>query len=149
MSYLTARPSRDLLIAARQEMTREWWDASLGKSALFVSELVLEEAGDGDPLAAASRLKLVQSLPLLEVTADASALALRLLHAGALPQEAPRDALHIAVASLHRMQYLVTWNFKHIANVTKRRVIVRVLEDAGHIAPVIATPEDLLEVNAS
>jgi len=94
----------------------------------------------------AARVALVESLPRLEITPSAAALAQSLLTAGAVPAEAPRDALHIAVAAIHGVAYLATWNFKHIANVTKRLAIMHALESAGYSPPTIATPEDLLEV---
>ena len=146
VSYLTARPSRDLIAAARQEATREWWEAAQDAYALVASELVIEEAAAGDKAAAEARLAWLRGLPLLEITAPAATLAQGLLDADALPAEAPRDALHIAVAAIHSVPYLATWNFRHIANVTKRVAIARAIEDAGYDPPVIATPEDLLEV---
>ena len=144
VSYLTSRPSRDLVSAARQEMTHEWWEQRK-QYDIFVSELVVEEAQEGNAEAAARRVELIDQLPLLETSREALSLAEGLLEKNAVPPQAPRDALHIGIATAHDVDLLLTWNFRHIANAWKREAIRKSLESSGYRAPVIATPEDLLE----
>jgi hypothetical protein len=144
-SYLAARPSRDLRVAAHQQITAEWWDSRRDEFELFISQLVVEEASAGDPGAALRRGDYLEDLTLLELSATALALAEGLLADGAVPTAAAEDALHIAVAAVHGMQYLMTWNCKHIANAATRSRIEVVCNEAGYDMPVICTPEELLE----
>lgn len=143
VSYLTAQPSRDLIVAAHQQLTRDWWLARDAYS-LFVSQVVVEEAGQGDPEAARRRLAAIGDLPLLEVSGAAVDLASALVVEGAVPAKAPLDALHIAVAAVHGMHYVLTWNFKHLANAAMRLAIEGVCARHGYGPPVICTPEELL-----
>ncbi len=144
VSYLASRPSRDLVIAAHQEITREWWDARRLDFDLFVSEILVEEVSAGDPEAARTRIDLVATLPRLALTADVESLARRLVAEGAIPEKAAVDALHIAVATVHAMDYLVTWNCRHIANAELRAEVVRICSYAGYDPPIICTPEELM-----
>lgn len=144
-SYLAARPSRDLRVAAHRQITAEWWDSRRHEFELFISQLVVEETSAGDPDAASRRGEYLEDLALLELSATALALAERLLADGAVPTAAAEDALHIAVAAVHGMQYLMTWNCKHIANAATRSRIEVVCNEAGYDMPVICTPEELLE----
>ena len=141
ISYLTAWPSRDLVQAAHQQITREWWERR-SRFDLFVSEAVLEEAARGDAEAAARRLSAVEGIPVLEVRAEVSALADRLLRTSAIPAI---DAVHIAVAVLNGMHYLVTWNCAHIANAALRGKIEDTCRGVGLLPPTICTPEELME----
>jgi hypothetical protein len=145
VSYLTARPSRDLVIAGHQQLTHEWWNTCRTNYELCVSRLVLDEAGAGDAQAAQERLVVLQPMLVLETTADALQLAKELLQAGALPAKAADDALHIAVAATKAVPYLLTWNCRHLANVVMRPVIESVCTAKGFKPPIICTPEDLLE----
>jgi hypothetical protein len=145
ISYLAARPSRDLRVAAHQQATAEWWAGRRHDFALYVSQLVLEEAAAGDADAAARRLGLVEGLDLLNLTDACLVLAEKLVADGAIPAEAEADALHIAVAAVHGMDYLLTWNCRHIANATMRTRIQASCFEAGYDAPVVCTPEELLE----
>jgi hypothetical protein len=145
VSYLTARPSRDVVIAGHQQVTREWWDTRRANYELCISQLVLSEAGAGDPQAAQERLEVLKAMTLLETTADAVALAKELIQDGALPAKASDDALHIAVAAVNRVPYLLTWNCRHLANATMRPLIEAVCSRKGIKAPIICTPEELLE----
>lgn len=144
VSYLTARPSRDLVRAAHQEVTCEWWT---GRETyeLFISQLVLDEASAGDPGAAALRLLALRDLPLLELTPEAVALAQQLVRRAALPPKAAGDALHIALTAVHGVDYLLTWNCTHIANATMRPKIEAICRGAGFEPPVICTPLELVE----
>ena len=145
VSYLTARPSRDVVVAAYQEVTREWWRDAAARLRLVASELVMAESGAGDPSAARDRLKALEGVVLLEATPDAEDLARRLLELGAVPREAAADAAHIAIAAANGVEYLVTWNFRHIANAAMRVRIEGACREAGYEPPVICTPNELTE----
>jgi predicted nucleic acid-binding protein len=145
VSYLTSRPSRDLVIAAHQELTRQWWTDRGGKFDLFISELVLEEARRGDSNASANRVEAIEKLLILSATPEAVVLAAGILSEGSFPREAAADALHIAIASVNGMDYLLTWNCKHLANATHRNRVEHFVEGAGYACPVICTPEELME----
>ena len=145
ISYLTARPARDVVIAGHQQSTRDWWATASERFELVIPELVREEAGAGDPDAVRARLTLLASLALLDATAEAQELAERLVSASAVPEAAIRDAAHIAIAAANGIEYLVTWNFRHIANAVTRPRIESVCRQAGFESPVICTPEELME----
>lgn len=143
VSYLTSRPSRDLIRAAEQELTRQWW-ATRSRFDLYTSALVRREAAAGDPQAAQRRLDVLLDLPEAPMGDDVVALADRLLQEAALPQKAAADALHIAVAVVHRLDYLVTWNCTHIANAAMRAKIEAVVRGVGLRPTIICTPMELL-----
>jgi hypothetical protein len=145
VSYLTARPNRDVVIAGHQQVTHEWWDTRRESYELCVSQLVLGEAEAGDPQAAQERLAVLKDATLLETTAEALALAKDLIQAGALPAKAAEDALHIAIAATNGVPFLLTWNCRHLANATMRPLIESVCFGKGLKAPIICTPEELLE----
>ncbi len=134
-----------LRVAAHQDVTREWWDTRSQEFDLYASAVVVEEAQDGDPTAAAARLEVISSLTLLDVTQEARDLAAILLRETRLPAKATADALHIATATVHGMDYLITWNCKHIANAVIFRSIEAVCRARGYEPPVMCTPEELLE----
>jgi hypothetical protein len=144
VSYLTARPNRDVVIAGHQQVTHEWWDTCRANYELCVSQLVLDEAAAGDAQAAQDRLAVLQSMLVLETTQEALELAKELLQAGALPVTAADDALHIAVATTKTIPYLLTWNCRHLANATMRPMIESVCAARGFKAPIICTPEELM-----
>jgi len=132
-------------VASRQRTTRTWWTAAAAHYELAVSQLVIDECSDGDPSAVQERLDVLKDLTVLAITNDARTLA-RLLNAeGAVPASEPRDALHIAVAAVQRVQYLVTWNFKHIANATMRAKIEQTCRNAGFVPPIICSPPEIPE----
>ncbi|MBF0108309.1 MAG: type II toxin-antitoxin system VapC family toxin [Magnetococcales bacterium] len=145
ISYLAARPSRDLVLAAHQQITAEWWDKSRRHFDLYTSELIFREANAGDPGAAKRRLEFLAGLPSLNVNEEVMTLAIALLDARAVPRQAVDDAYHIALAAVHRMDYLLTWNCKHIANATMWSRIDGICRSQGHEPPAIATPEQLQE----
>ena len=103
-------------VLARQQVTRQWWDSASNRYLLFVSDLVLAECADGDGDAASERLRIVDGIDVLQTSASANALAAELIAAHAVPHSEPRDALHIALAAINGIDYLATWNFKHIMN---------------------------------
>lgn len=144
IGYLTSWPSGDLIVAARQKITRDWWRDAPGKYDLMVSERVIAEASVGDPQAVQDRLAAVQALPNLAVTQQAEDLAKALISQGVVPPTYPEDALHIALASVNALEYLVTWNFKHIANAELRSKIGDVCIAEGYAVSIICSPEGLL-----
>ncbi len=144
VSYLTARPARDIVIAGRQQSTRDWWATAPRRFELVVSDLVLQEAAGGDPAAARARLDALASFVRLDATA-AQELTERLVGTGALPERAAPDAAHVAVAAANGIDYLVTWNFKHIANAAAKRRIETACRHAGFECPVICSPDELME----
>ena len=147
VSYLVARRSSDLIMAGRQLLTIDWWENERGNYELFISEMVLREAGLGDPDEIVKRSAALDGLPQLDLTDEVASLADRLLTKGVLPAKAARDAVHIAVATVHRMDYLLTWNFKHIANGHVRKMANRLFQQAGYEIPLICTPEELKETS--
>jgi hypothetical protein len=146
VSYLTAAPreSRDPIAAAHQQITIEWWSRRRTDFDLVVSQVVIDEVQTGDPVLAKNRLGIVASLPSLSVTDEATTLARDILSKGFLPQKAFPDALHIAIATVHEVEYLLTWNCKHIANVEVLPRIADLCESLGFKLPIICTPEELL-----
>lgn len=143
-SYLTARPSGDLVTAAHQRITAEWWMNAARRHRLVTSAVVLQEAGAGDPLLAEHRRVLLADLPLLELTPEVRLLAQDLLDRRLLPARANADALHVAVAAVGRVDYLVTWNLRHLAGAVVRRRIEHALRELGLESPTLCTPEELL-----
>ena len=145
VGYLTSRLSRDLIVAGHQQITQEWWASRRDRFELFISQTVIEEIAAGDSEAAQQRLAVIESLPLLEITEEAIALAKDLIRIGPLPEKAEVDALHIAVAVTNRVNYLLTWNCKHLANAALRTRIEYVCRLRGYEPVIICTPEELLE----
>ena len=144
ISYLTAHLSRDLLTTAHQQITREWWDKHRLRFELFISLLVEEEAKRGDREAASRRVGVIADLPRLEIVEEAYALAKDLIAAGALPPSAQDDAAHIALAAVHNMDYLLTWNCRHIDNAENKPLVRSVCAAHGYTCPEICTPEELM-----
>ena len=143
ISNLTARPSFNLIDMARQVATRQWWDAVRPRFDIFVSVLVKDESSRGDAAAAKKRMSILAALATIPVTPEMELLAERLLSATAVPRTSYEDAVHIAVATVSGMDYLLTWNCKHIANAATMPRINSVCRDAGYQCPVICTPEQL------
>ncbi len=144
VSYLTAKPSRDLILAAHQQITRDWWEERRDRYDLFASQLVLDEARNGDPEAANKRLLALSTLPQLLVTEQAFALANRLIAGRLLPQQAAGDAIHLTVAAVQEMDVLLTWNCRHLANAQILGEIGRFLRHNGYELPIVCTPEELM-----
>jgi hypothetical protein len=147
IGYLAMRVSRDLRVAANQQMTRDWWDNHRDKYEAFVSRFVVDECSDGDRTAAQERLVYLQGLPRLEVSEEVDALAQLLLTGVPLPAKATLDAYHISIAALNGVEYLLTWNCKHVANAALRSRIERICRNARYESPVICTPQELMEIN--
>ena len=144
VSYYANRPSRDLVTAARQQVTREWWEENAHHFDLYVSVLVLEEVGGGDTSAAEKRLEVLKGIPILGITNEAEILASALV-AGPIPKNYAEDALHIALAAVNGMDFLLTWNFHHINNAMMKRQIIKIVENRGYECPVICSPDELVE----
>ncbi|MBF0231315.1 MAG: type II toxin-antitoxin system VapC family toxin [Desulfamplus sp.] len=145
ISYLTAWRSPHLIMAAHQEATRQWWDEERHHFDLFVSEAVIQEASSGDVKAAERRLQVLENIPELKITHEVSELAKKLIYEANLPVKASMDAIHIAVATANGMDYLLTWNCKHIANATLQRSMRLIFENMGYLLPTICTPLQLIE----
>ena len=145
VSYLAARPSRDLIVAGNQQVTRDWWETRRGECDLFVSDVVVAECAAGDPTAASEREVFLTDLPVLATTEEAEALAAALLSAMALPQRAALDALHIGLAAVNGIDILLTWNCAHIANPFMQPQIGAACVEYGVIPRTICTPLQLVE----
>lgn len=144
VSLLTAWPSRVLVRAAHQQSTRDWWKRRRGDFNLFVSGLVLDEIKSGDAQAAHERMKAITDLPVLTITGPAIELTERILATKCIPAKAAMDAAHIAVAAVHQIHFLLTWNFKHINNAAISGQIETACTRAGFRCPVICTPDQLM-----
>ncbi len=143
-SYVVARPARDLIQAARQQITRDWWDFQREKHELFTSQVVLDEIAAGERVMAQHRLELMAGIPMLDLTSTAESLADEVLQSGLLPVNADGDAAHIALATTHGMDILLTWNCRHIANAAIVGRLRRLMAAQDHKLPEIYTPEELL-----
>ena len=143
VSYLVARPSRDLIAAGHQQLTREWWDTRRSKFACFISEIVLDEARGGDPEQAAMRLQKLEGFPRLTVTVEAERLAAMFLQ-GVLPSKAAQDAAPLAIATIGHVKYLLTWNCSHLANAQILDRLEPIALAAGFKLPRVCTPEELM-----
>lgn len=143
-SVLTARPSRDVLSLAHQQITVEWWERALPNCRAYASELVIAELRMGDPSAASKRLAAVAPFPVLPITGEATDLAAVYLDALPVPRSAEADMVHLAIAALNGMNYLLTWNCKHIANGFVIDALLELNARMGLKTPTICTPEELL-----
>ena len=144
ISYITARPSRDLVTSARQAITIEWWETYRDLFDVFISELVLEEIGTGDLQAASNRLAIVENIPVLVATDSAKELAKALIAENAIPASSAEDALHISIAAVQGIDFLLTWNFKHINNANIRDKITQVVNRLNFRSPILCSPEELI-----
>ena len=143
-SYLTARRSRDLIATANQELTQEWWETRKDDFYLVISEFVLREASAGDPIAASNRLAAISGIPELNITDEVGLLARILIEQVPIPEKAQLDAFHIAVAAVHGIDYLLTWNCTHIKNAVLRPIIEAICLSQSYEPPIICTPQELL-----
>ena len=146
VSYLTARPSRDLIVAGHQQVTVDWWDRVLPAVSAFISELMWEEVARGDDSAAALRLARIETFPVLEAVAEVDSLAQKYARALQLPDRALADAYHMALATWHGMDYVVSWNCTHIVSGRVQKVLIGVNNTMGFQTPILCTPEELMEV---
>ena len=144
LSYLAARPSRDVVTAGRQRITRQWWESEREKYTMVVSEVVEAECERGDPEMVRRRQLLLEEMSLFQVDERILEVARLLIAPGAIPVKAGPDAMHIAAAAVERCEFLLTWNFRHIANVWIRREVERILAKHGYAKTTICTPEELI-----
>jgi len=133
-----------LIVAARQEITRQRWNRILTDFDCFVSILVVQEASGGDSEAAADRLAAIADMPVLQIDEKAEQLAELLIVDGPIPEQKPEDALHIALAARDGIEYLLTWNFSHIHNAQMELSIRRIVERFGYQCPIFCSPEELM-----
>lgn len=146
VSYLAARLSRNTTIAARQQATRQFWHEHANRFELVISPTVISEIRRGDAEAVQHRLNLISDVTRLPMSDAISNLTQNLLDTGAVPRNAETDATHIAIAAVHNIEYLATWNYKHIINVHQRRHIEQVCDDNDFRSAIICTPAELIEV---
>lgn len=144
VSYLRQRPSPQVVMAARQLLTHQWWNAERSKYELVTSQYVIDEASAGEPTLAAERLESLERIPLLPLDAAIAPIADEIMNRGILPPKARTDALHIAIVAHHRIQYLLTWNCRHIANARILPRIHALLMDLSLPIPIICTPEEMV-----
>lgn len=144
VSYLTARPTTDLLAAACQKITIDWWEEQKSGFDLYTSEITIQEADRGDQGARRRRLAALCEVPILPMTDVVRALASSLLRAGALPEKALNDALHVAHAAVHGIDYLLTWNYKHLDNAITKPTMRDACNRLGYACPEICTPRELM-----
>lgn len=144
IGYLTARPSNNLILMANTEITRRWWSNRQERFTLYISQVVLDEASQGDAEIANKRLEVLEGIGVLEITETAQDLGIQFLAKSNLPPKASDDAIHIAVATVHRLDYLLTWNCKHIANAQIQRKLTEICSDFGYKLPTICTPYELM-----
>lgn len=144
-SYLAAKVSRDIIVAAQQQITNEWWDESHLKYELYISEAVLEECQAGDSEVSKKRLDYIKDLPLLKITDEV--LQLAEVYAGILtiPDKSTVDAVHLSLTVVYEMDYLLTWNCKHLAHGEVRTKIHNYNSQTGLFEPMIVTPLELME----
>lgn len=144
LGYLTARSTKNLIIAGNIEVTRDWWKLRRSAFTLYISQVVLSEAAQGDVEIATQRLNAVNNVPLLEVTEAVENLAAQFMRKSNLPVKASDDAVHIALATVNGLDYLLTWNCKHIANAQIQRKLIEICSDFGYTLPIICTPYELM-----
>lgn len=145
VSYLRQRPSGQVVAAARQLLTHRWWNTERANFQLVSSQYVIDEAADGEAALAAERLASLDGIPLLAADPDVEVIANEIMSRAILPPKALFDALHIAIVAHHPVDYLLTWNCRHIANGKILPRIHSVLDDLGVPIPIICTPEEMVE----
>ena len=144
VSYLAARPTGDLVGAAWQKITADWWETQRQRFELRTSDVTVAEAGRGDAEAAGRRLGALADVALLPVTEAADELSEALVRGGAVPEKAENDAMHVAVAAVHGVDYLLTWNCRHLDNAEAKPIMRRICREWGYVAPEICTPQELM-----
>lgn len=146
VSYYTSKPSRDIIALAHQEITRQWWPMAIRRFNVFISEVVIEEARLGNQEAAKRRLEELKNFPHLELNDKVEKMAQVYMKKLEIPEKSFRDAAHLAVASVHNIDYFLTWNCAHLANGEIIKKLIQINESSGIHTPIICTPEELMEV---
>ena len=145
IGHLVGRMRTDPIVAGRQSVTPQLWPSAIASYRCFVSKVVADECAVGDPDVAKERLEVLDSLEFIATSPAVDSLARKLIEEFAVPKTEPRDAVHISLAAVNGLEYLVSWNFKHIVNPTTRSAIERVCRDAGFVPPMICSPDELVE----
>ncbi len=143
-SYLTSRPSKDVVVAGHQATTRRWWEKRKIRFEVFISQLVIDEIMRGDPKAAAERLSAISDFDELTIPNSVDRLGKKFLRERVIPEKASTDAAHIALCAVHSIDFLMTWNCTHIANAAIQRQLKTICVDEGFSFPIICTPEELM-----
>ena len=146
-SYLIGRKSKQPSVAADQDATREWWDKQRRLFRVFTSVFTLDEAGRGDSILAAGRIELLEGIPTLDIPDKFATLETDLINLFQLPQKAATDASHLALAILHEIDYLLTWNCTHLANAILQKELIDYCGYYNLHIPVICTPETLIKLH--
>ncbi len=146
ISYLASRPSRDLIVAGHQQITQDWWTSIVPKLDCYVSPYVIQEVGRGDAGRAQERLNAIKTFPVLELNDDVKKVAKIYFEKLSIPEKAEADAFHLALASWHNMDYLVSWNCSHIASAVIIKMVQEINKELEIPTPVICTLEELMEV---
>ena len=147
LGYLTASSTDNLILAANMKVTQDWWNICRSSFILYASEIVEDEAARGDPEIASQRLNLLQSLMLLDLPEAAVELAQEFLQQCNLPPQASSDALHVALATVYSLNYMLTWSCKHMANAQIQRQLSQISSELGYQLPIICTPYELRGYN--
>lgn len=143
-SYLVAKQSRDIIILAHQQLTREWWNGQRHLYEIFISQVVLDEIKWGDPEMANKRIEILQGIPMLEVNDEVENLTVRYFESLQFPSKAIRDAFHLAYAVVYEIDFLATWNCAHLANADVIFRLAKLNKAWGYETPIICTPEELI-----
>ncbi len=143
-SYLLARQSRNLIAAARQQLTIEWWECHRHRYQHFISNVVIAEASQGDEIRSQERLDLLKDIQRLEITDDCKNLTEKIIYDVPMPEKAIDDAMHAAISSYYSLDFLLTWNCRHLANAHIIPKLRSVVESEGFQFPQICTPEELM-----
>jgi hypothetical protein len=143
ISFYANRRSKDLIVAAYQEISADWWENELHKYQPYVSQFVLEEISRGDSRAAKNRMDAIKDFPLLDLPDEVFELEMRYLKDVRIPRKSQLDAFHISAAVINKMDYILSWNFHHIANVFVKKKIQKINDEIGIETPIICTPEEL------
>ena len=146
ISYYANQRSKNLIVAAYQEITADWWENELNKFQPCISQFTIEEISRGDSVAAKKRLNAVRNFSLLDLPDEVFNLARRYLKEVQIPRKSQLDAFHISASVVNRMEYILSWNFHHIANVFVKEKIRKINDQIGIETPVICTPEELIEI---
>lgn len=143
-SYIVSRLNRDIVVAAQQQLTKEWWTTARFDYQLYISEFVIVECERGDQSLAQRRVELIKNIPVLNVTEEVTSLALKYFNLLKIPENSKLDAFHLAITVIHKIDYLLTWNCKHMAHGEIRRVINRFNHSNNLFEPIILTPYELM-----
>ena len=146
ISYLTSRPSRDLIVAAHQQITADWWENVRSQVECYISPFVIQEVSRGDEEMVKRRLEATQGMSVLALNGDIQKLAEEYVAAIKLPERAKLDAFHLAVAAWYRVDYVLSWNCKHIASGRVQKLLQSVNDTLNIHTPILCTPEELMEV---